>query len=245
MKKIFLLALIATGMHAIAADSLKTLYGTLAVKQSDPNDPFSMQVVIDGKPIKGLDNYGAMHINNESYKIGKQDIYIISSESEGNGSISTQEKYYSLLVFEPGKKPKVVSNDEFWVNRFQDHKNAVFSVKNNKLYGDLGPREGYNYSMIYDGNSLKVKEGKKVKVSNGKLLVDKKTCQSYYQEREEFCEYIRDPVNGSFSSATQRNVEFLLGKPDINNKSIENFCKNKKSVDKAQYKTFESKVCKS
>jgi len=99
--------------------------------------------------------------------------------------------------------------------------------------------------MIYDGKSLKVKKGKKIKVSNGKLLVDKKTCQSYYQEREEFCEYIRDPVNGSFSSATQRNVEFLLGKPGINNKSIENFCKNKKSVDKAQYKTFESKVCKS
>ena len=244
MKKLLLLSLLATAMNAMAAESLKTPYGTLAVKKSDSDDAFS-RIVLDGKPIKGLTDGEIMKISDAPYKLGKQDIYIISSESSGNGSIATQEKYYDLLVFESDKKPKVVSNDELWVNRFQDHKDAVFSVKDNKLYGDLGPREGYNYSMIYDGKNLKVKKGKKIKVSNGNLLVDKETCQSFYEEREDFCEYIRDPVNGSFSSATQRSVEFLLGKPGINNKSIENFCKNKKSVDKAQYKTFESKVCKS
>lgn len=244
MKKIFLLALIATGMHAMAADSLKTPYGTLAVKQSDPNDPFSMMLVMDGKPIKGISNYSSMHIDNQSYKIGKQDIYIISSESEGNGSIAAQEKYYDLLVFEPGKKPKVVSNDEFWVNRFKDHKDAVFSVKDNKLYGDLGPREGYNYGMVYDGKSVEVKKGKKVKkskVAKGTIIIDRNTCQSFHEDRELFCNSV---ITGNGSSIESSWINTLYEHPGADYPAIERLCKNKKAVKKMDYKTFESKICK-
>jgi hypothetical protein len=243
MKRMLLLALMATTMNTMAAESLKTPYGTLSIKGLDNPEDVAAQVLLNGKPIKGLDYPGFIDINNASYKLGNQDIYVISGESAGNGSIAAQEKYYNLLVFESGKKPKVVSHDEFWVNRFQDQKDAVFSVKENKLYGDLGPREGYSYSMVYDGKSVKVKKGKKIKIAKGTMLVDKETCQSYFEDKIDFCDYVR--TSQGASSFIQRQVDFLMEKPGANFKSIKNFCKNKKSVKKADYKTFENRVCRS
>lgn len=245
MKKLLLLALMATGMHAMAAESLKTPYGTLAIKQTDPNDPFSAQVVIDRKPVKEISNYGIMNIENKSYKIGKLDIYVISSESEGNGSISTQEKYYFLLVFEPDKKLKVVSHDEFWVNRFQDHEDAIFSVKENKLYGELGPHEDYTYTMVYDGKTIKVKKGKKIKkakVAKGAYIIDKEMCQTFHEDRESFCDVV---VSGHGSSIESSWIDELYKHPGADYPAIERLCKNKKAVRKMDYKTFESKICKS
>lgn len=192
----------------------------------------------------GISNHGFMHIDNKSYKLGKQDIYIISSESEGNGSISTQEKYYSLLVFEPDKKPKVVSHDEFWVNRFQDHEDAVFTVKDNKLYGDLGPHDGFSYTMVYDGKSIKVKKGKKIKkakVAKGAYIIDKEMCQSFHEDKELFCNAV---ISGYGSSIESSWINELQKSPGADYPAIERLCKNKKAVRKMDYKTFESKICK-
>lgn len=245
MKKLLFLALMATGMHAIAVESLKTPYGTLALKLSDPENLFSKRVLLDGKPIKGLDYQGYLNISDKSYKLGKQDIYIISFESEGNGTISTQEKYYDLLVFEPGKKPKVVSNDEFWVNRFQDKKEVVFTVKDNKLYGDLGKHDDSPYTMVYDGKSIKVKKGKKIKKERGAKitsLIDKNTCQAFYEDRTLFCEAV---ITGDGASVMISWINKLQENPGSDYSAIKKLCKDEQAVEKMDYKIFESKICKS
>ena len=179
------------------------------------------KIVLNGKPIGEFTNYGYPDFNEKPYRVGNQDIYIFNS---GAGVASSPEEYYSLVIFEKDKKPRVITDDEFWGI-------ATFKIAQGKLTGDLGLRDKKRYFMSYDGNKITI-----TSQASKKANLSEQDCKEAYKNREEYCDENK-------AQWAVRSVEALYDEPGFNDSGFEKFCNNKKKIKKTPYKTFKAMVC--
>ena len=215
MKKLLLPALLAITLTANAAETVKTPYGTLSFILDDSPVVDTDKIALDGKPIGEFTDYGYPSFNEKRYRVGNQDVYIFYSSA---GVASSPEEYYSLVIFEKDKKPRIITDDEFWGI-------ATFKIVQGKLTGDLGLREKKRYFMSYDGNKITV-------TSQG----SEKDCKDAYENRAEYCDENK-------AQWAYRSVEALYNQPGFNDSGFEKLCSNKKKIKKTPYKTFKAMVC--
>ena len=221
MKKLLLPALLAIALTANAAETVKTPHGTLSFILDDSPAGDMDKIVLNGKPIGEFTNYGYPDFNEKPYRVGNQDIYIFNS---GAGVASSPEEYYSLVIFEKDKKPRVITDDEFWGI-------ATFKIAQGKLTGDLGLRDKKRYFMSYDGNKITI-----TSQASKKANLSEQDCKEAYKNREEYCDENK-------AQWAVRSVEALYDEPGFNDSGFEKFCSNKKKIKKTPYKTFKAMVC--
>lgn len=221
MKKLLLPALLAIALTANAAETVKTPHGTLSFILDDSPAVDMDKIALNGKPIGEFTNYGYPDFNEKPYRVGNQDIYIFNS---GAGVASSPEEYYSLVIFEKDKKPRVITDDEFWGI-------ATFKIVQGKLTGDLGLREKKRYFMSYDGNKITI-----TSQASKKANLSEQDCKEAYKNREEYCDENK-------AQWAVRSVEALYDEPGFNDSGFEKFCNNKKKIKKTPYKTFKAMVC--
>ena len=221
MKKLLLPALLAIALTANAAETVKTPHGTLSFILDDSPAGDMDKIALNGKPIGEFTNYGYADFNEKPYRVGNQDIYIFNS---GAGVASSPEEYYSLVIFEKDKKPRVITDDEFWGI-------ATFKIVQGKLTGDLGLREKKRYFMSYDGNKITI-----TSQASKKAKLGEQDCKDAYKNREEYCDENK-------AQWAVRSVEALYDEPGFNDSGFEKFCNNKKKIKKTPYKTFKAMVC--
>ena len=220
MKKLLLPALLAITLTANAAETVKTPHGTLSFILDDSPAGDMDKIALNGKPIGEFTNYGYPDFNEKPYRVGNQDIYIFKS---GAGVASSPEEYYSLVIFEKDKKPRVITDDEFWGI-------ATFKIAQGKLTGDLGLRDKKRYFMSYDGNKITI-----TSQASKKAKLGEQDCKDAYKNREDYC-----TQNGQWAV---RSVNALYDEPGFNDNGFEKFCQNKKKIKKTPYKTFKAMVC--
>lgn len=220
MKKLLLPALLAIALTANAAETVKTPHGTLSFILDDSPAGDMDKIALNGKPIGEFTNYGYPDFNEKPYRVGNQDIYIFNS---GAGVASSPEEYYSLVIFEKDKKPRVITDDEFWGI-------ATFNIAQGKLTGDLGLRDKKRYFMSYDGNKITI-----TSQASKKAKLGEQDCKDAYKNREDYC-----TQNGQWAV---RSVNALYDEPGFNDNGFEKFCQNKKKIKKTPYKTFKAMVC--
>lgn len=220
MKKLLLPALLAIALTANAAETVKTPHGTLSFILDDSPAGDMDKIALNGKPIGEFTNYGYPDFNEKPYRVGNQDIYIFNS---GAGVASSPEEYYSLVIFEKDKKPRVITDDEFWGI-------ATFKIAQGKLTGDLGLRDKKRYFMSYDGNKITI-----TSQASKKAKLGEQDCKDAYKNREDYC-----TQNGQWAV---RSVNALYDEPGFNDNGFEKFCQNKKKIKKTPYKTFKAMVC--
>ena len=221
MKKLLLPALLAIALTANAAETVKTPHGTLSFILDDSPAGDMDKIALNGKPIGAFTNYGYPDFNEKPYRVGNQDIYIFNS---GAGVASSPEEYYSLVIFEKDKKPRVITDDEFWGI-------ATFKIAQGKLTGDLGLRDKKRYFMSYDGNKITI-----TPQASKKANLSEQDCKEAYKNREEYCDENK-------AQWAVRSVEALYDEPGFNDSGFEKFCNNKKKIKKTPYKTFKAMVC--
>ena len=221
MKKLLLPALLAIALTANAAETVKTPHGTLSFILDDSPAGDMDKIALNGKPIGEFTNYGYPDFNEKPYRVGNQDIYIFNS---GAGVASSPEEYYSLVIFEKDKKPRVITDDEFWGI-------ATFKIAQGKLTGDLGLRDKKRYFMSYDGNKITI-----TSQASKKANLSEQDCKEAYKNREEYCDENK-------AQWAVRSVIALYDEPGFNNNGFEKFCNNKKKIKKTPYKTFKAMVC--
>ena len=221
MKKLLLPALLAIALTANAAETVKTPHGTLSFILDDSPAGDMDKIALNGKPNGEFTNYGYPDFNEKPYRVGNQDIYIFNS---GAGVASSPEEYYSLVIFEKDKKPRVITDDEFWGI-------ATFKIVQGKLTGDLGLREKKRYFMSYDGNKITI-----TSQASKKANLSEQDCKEAYKNREEYCDENK-------AQWAVRSVEALYDEPGFNDSGFEKFCNNKKKIKKTPYKTFKAMVC--
>ena len=221
MKKLLLPALLAITLAANAAETVKTPYGTLSFILDDSPVVDPDKIALDGKPIGEFTDYGYPSFDKKRYRVGNQDVYIFYT---GAGVASSPEEYYSLVIFEKDKKPRIITDDEFWGI-------ATFKMDQGKLTGDLGLRDKKRYLMSYDGNKITItaQGSKKAKLSE-------QDCKDAYKNREEYCDENK-------AQWAVRSVEALYDEPGFNDSGFEKFCNKKKKIKKTPYKTFKAMVC--
>ena len=221
MKKLLLPALLAIALTANAAETVKTPHGTLSFILDDSPAGGMDKIALNGKPIGEFTNYGYPDFNEKPYRVGNQEIYIFNS---GAGVASSPEEYYSLVIFEKDKKPRVITDDEFWGI-------ATFKIAQGKLTGDLGLRDKKRYFMSYDGNKITI-----TSQASKKANLSEQDCKEAYKNREEYCDENK-------AQWAVRSVEALYDEPGFNDSGFEKFCNNKKKIKKTPYKTFKAMVC--
>lgn len=146
---------------------LKTSMGTVSVHQSKyKKHTYSDQIWLNKTAVfkKARHNLGI----GSKYTLGRQEVVLLVSKCGGNGCSSNR----LLLVLEKGKKPNVLTADNFF--SLTDH--TEVEIKDAKLIIDLGYEGGKHKVARYDGAQLTI-----ALEDVGRLPMSEKACQSVYE----------------------------------------------------------------